>query len=41
MPKLTDLFGEELFDSPIHDPWEILIWSTREHSSLSNGLQYA
>ena len=41
MPKLTELFGEDSFDSPIHNPWEILIGSTREHHCLLNGLQYA
>ena len=41
MPKLTELFGEKIFDSPIHDPCEHLIGSTGEHHCLSNGLQYA
>ena len=41
MPKLTELFGEDSLDSPIHDPWEILIGSTRENHCLSNGLQHA
>ena len=40
-PKLTELFGENSFDSPIHDPWEILIGSTREHHCLSSGLRHA
>ena len=35
MLKLTELFGEDSFDSPIHDPWEILIGSTKEHHCLA------
>ena len=41
MPKLNELFGEDSFDSPMHNPWEILIGSSREHHCLSNGLQHA
>ena len=41
MPKLIEMFGKKSFDSPMCDPWDIVVGSTKEHRCLSNGLQHA